>query len=283
MRTVAFDRMIETDLVLPGGMPLEDSGREAPDQRIETLPSAALSPGEPIYRLEGGVLSFSPPRVGIYRCRADRIEILPRSGAVLQDIVGLLLATALPASLWLSGDFILHAAAVRLPGCDRAIALAGPSGCGKSTVAAALIARGSELVADDTVRVVLNAGEPIASGLPGGWFSRTDGEARPFHPVPRDRILRRCPLGSIVILSRSGRSSPPSRLAPVDAVEQLLANRHRPAIPALLGKHLDVLRFCSFLAHNVPVYLWPRQHGDAAIDDRSLNSLLRCVEKENRR
>ncbi|MCB0257820.1 MAG: hypothetical protein KDI55_29190, partial [Anaerolineae bacterium] len=52
---------------------------------------------------------------------------------------------------------MLHASAVRLPG-GHVIAFLGESGWGKSTLAAALQARGSSLISDDSISLKTTAG-----------------------------------------------------------------------------------------------------------------------------
>ncbi len=55
---------------------------------------------------------------------------------------------------------IRHASAVAIDG--RAVLIEGPSGCGKSGLALELMARGAELIADDSTRLVLRDGWPWA-------------------------------------------------------------------------------------------------------------------------
>lgn len=71
-----------------------------------------------------------------------------------------LLNFVLTAALTLQGEEPLHATVVGVDG--RAVGFLGDSGTGKSTLAAFLLARGAELVTDDMLRLVYDAGEPIA-------------------------------------------------------------------------------------------------------------------------
>lgn len=68
------------------------------------------------------------PTIRIVRTRDD---------AHIDDVGAQLIANALPALLWLSGSFMLHAACVRLPS-GGVVAIAGHSGSGKSRLAGAL-------------------------------------------------------------------------------------------------------------------------------------------------
>lgn len=259
VRLTGHDRLIESPVPVPGTLAAPSPHKNEADLSIRMLsvrPQPVVEP--PIYRFDGGSLLFSAPATAEFRCRSDEITITPYAGADVDQVTGLLLATALPASLWMAGGFVLHASAVRLPGDDRAIAIAGPSGAGKSTLAAALVGRGAALVADDTVRIAYVDGTLRASGLPGGWFAApTRGAARRFCPAPDGRSLRNCSLGAVVVLSCEAHDGVPVRVDPIAAVELLLANRHRPRIPAFLGRRPDSLRFCGFLAQSVPLYILP--------------------------
>ena len=71
-----------------------------------------------------------------------------------------LLNFVLTAALTLQGEEPLHATVVRLD--DRSVGFLGDSGTGKSTLAAFLLAEGAELVTDDMLRIVYDAGAPMA-------------------------------------------------------------------------------------------------------------------------
>jgi hypothetical protein len=278
LRLIGFDRIIDSDVAVPGAI---NAGGGDPDLTIRMISVKPPGPDQPLYRKKGASLLFSPPGVGTFNCRSDGIQICPGPASDPGKIVALLLATALPATLWMAGDFVLHASAVRLPGQDRALALAGPSGAGKSTVAAALVGCGADLVADDSVRLT-RAGEiAAANGLPGGWFERNGSSTR-FQPAPRGRSLRTCSLGAVVILSNAAGPDRPKRLDSAGAVEALLANRHRPRIPAALGLQGETLRFCSFLARTVPLYIWSQRQGPGAASSQMLDMLGRCSAGEDR-
>ena len=84
----------------------------------------------------------------------------------------MLMATALPAALWMRGETVLHAGAVLLPGMTHAVAFAGASGSGKSTMLRALLEHGARLVADDTVCVRAAANGYQVAGLSAGTQRR---------------------------------------------------------------------------------------------------------------
>jgi hypothetical protein len=64
-----------------------------------------------------------------------------------------------------SGDVIVHATAIRWQ--EHGILLRGPSGAGKSDLALRLIERGALLVADDLVRIGLDATGRLMARSPG--------------------------------------------------------------------------------------------------------------------
>lgn len=281
-RFVGYDCVIESDIDIFGADPCGADGADLPDIRVTAQPALSISaPDACIYRWTGEYLDFQPPGVGRFRCRdGDSIEVVATPGADPEMIRALLIATALPALLWMRGAFVLHAAAVLLPGQDRALAIAGPSGAGKSTLVGQLIARGAHLIADDTVRLSLaEDGAVSASGLPGGYFIRNDGDAeRAFREAPAEKRRRRAPLGALVFLSRHPESaSSITGLSAVGTVERLLANRHRPKVVDILGRQVSVLRDCASIAHRVLAYDWRREENGPALTSAEWETLVNSV------
>lgn len=270
---LAYGLRIRSQIAIPGA--LADEAADADIEIARAPPNATQS--DRIYRFEGDALCFTAPGVAEYRCRPDRIQVTPHPAASETEIAALLIATALPASLWMRGRFVLHAAAARLPGRDRAIAVAGASGSGKSTILARIVAAGGSIVGDDTIVIdaVDRPGE--ASGLAGGYFlGGGQGAARTFHPVPRERSLASAQLGAILVLSH-GDAQAFGRLTPVEAVAQLLAHRHRPRIPALLGRHAAILADSTLLARTIPLYSWPYSAGTGELAAWEWTGLARCA------
>ena len=254
-RWSGFGLSIESDCAVPGLL-ADAAPPEEADFRIEML--AVLAPDDaeqPLYRLEHDTLIFSAPEVAEYRIRRDWIGIAPLAGADPQMVVGLLAATALPAVMWMRGDAVLHAAMLRTPS-GKGVAIVGPSGIGKSTVAAQWLERGAALVADDSVRLQREGDRIVANGLAGG-FHRVAG-TREFCAVPPERAARDVPLDAILVLSRSEGDAALVRLSPLDAMTRLLANQHRPQIPAILEQREQTLAMLSFVAQQRPIYAWRR-------------------------
>ena len=217
------------------------------------------------YLLHGSTLYFQAEGVAVYRCDAGKsivVDVAPE--ATDAAVSGLLIATALPALLWMRGDTVLHAAAFALPGADRAIAIMGPSGIGKSTMLEQAVALGASVIADDTLCVRTRDGKCWVSGLPGGYFASDGTGGRTFHPISADRQIGTMPLGSIVLLSETA-GGPGGALAPTGALTELLRARHRPRAVAILGQDGPVLERLATLAERVPVYRWNRSRGAVAL------------------
>lgn len=185
----------------------------------------------------------------------------PIAGADLAHIDALLIATALPTLLWLQGDIVLHAAAVVPAGSGHALAIAGPSGSGKSHLAAALLAQGARLVADDSIALR----GIVCAGLAGGYhLGARGGEDRAFHPV--SRACRSAPLGTLIVLDDD--PAPCARLTGVAAVRALLANRHRASVPRLCGLEPRALAGIARLARDVAVFRGSQDNADMLLDAR---------------
>jgi hypothetical protein len=278
-RYIAYDLVVDSEVDICGAIPAEPDFAGAQDLKIEFGPAhvadAAAANGP--YRYLDGRLLFSAPGVARFSCEAGRkIVIDPAPNADAGEIEALLVATALPAILWMRGRFVLHAAAVLMPGRDAVIAIAGPSGVGKSAVLAQLIGRGAAVLADDSVSVAVGASGLIASGLPSMYFARSDDSTN-RHPcaVPRERWSRSARLGVIVAQHRSAACPLPlfSPLDPVSAIERALRSRHRPRIPAILGLEQRVLEDCAFLARQIPIYHWHRRGGAVPLADDEMAAL----------
>lgn len=215
----------------------------------------------PVWTRDRHALWFDPPGVARYRCTRDGIDVTPIAGAPRADVDALLVATALPAVMWLQGAVMLHAAAVVPAGHGAALAIAGPSGSGKSHLAAALLAQGAALVADDSIAVR----GPVCAGLAGGYHLGAPGDAaRAFHPA--SRTCRSAPLGAVIVLDDT--HAPPERLTGVAAVQALLANRHRASVPRLCGLDPGMLADIARLARTVRVFRWSQDSADMLLDAR---------------
>lgn len=184
--------------------------------------------------------------VGTFTVRDGRdMVVCPARGADERAVRLYLLGPALAALLHQRGLLTLHASGVAVDGA--AIAFLGASGWGKSTIAAALLAQGHALVADDVmavdfsgIRPTVRPGFPqlklwpdaaVALGeLPGNLPRlRSDLEKR-ARRLERDFAPLALPLRVIYVLGEHGRSEV-TRLRPADAIIELV--RHTYGVRAL--------------------------------------------------
>lgn len=256
-RGTGFGLSIESACAVPGLVPA--AAPENPDLRIEMLPGLPQGEGDqPLYQREGDTLIFSAAGVAQYRIRRDWIGIAPSPDADPERVTGLLVATALPALVWMRGDAVLHAAGLRTPS-GQGVLLAGPSGIGKSTVAVQFLERGAALAADDSVRLEQQDHRLIVNGLAGGFHRVTDeGDRRDFCAVPREKTVRDLPIGAILVLAQGEGDAALVRLSSLEALTALLANQHRPNVPAILERREQMLAVLGFVAQRCPVYAWRR-------------------------
>jgi len=283
---IGYGQPIESDFPVHGALLSAGVERRARGITIRRLAEVTnLGRADLIYQLTDDGLVFSPPGVAHYRCSASQITITPQAGADRDEITDLLVATALPAVLWLQARLVLHAAGAVLPGSDRAIAIAGPSGVGKSTVVAQLVAHGACLIGDDTMSISTDGEILSVSGLPGGYFlPRAADGTRNFRDLPRSQSIVSSEIGAILVLEQMPQDhSSIETLDPLGAMEQLLANQHRPRIPALLGQQGEVVRICAVIATRVPVMRWRRRQGQAELDRHEREALMETIELGSRK
>lgn len=218
--------------------------------------------------------------IALYRCDAGARIVVERIGDRSEsDVANYLIATALPALLWMRGEIVLHVAAAIVPGARRAIAIGGVSGGGKSTILGQLVAMGASVVADDTLCLRFDGPDMTVSGLAGGYFVANGGAAkgapREFEIVSSEHQVASARLAGLVMLGARAESGGPTfrTLSGVTALEALLASRHRPRIPTLLGKNKALLPVLARLSETLPIQLWNRQEGAPALDPAELAQL----------
>ncbi len=265
-RLCGYGLRLDSQLAIPGAVADPDPSSALPDVVIRCVAPEAGT-GERGFKLTTTGLVFSCFGVARFAIRSDLIEVTPEPGVALDTVSVMLVATALPALLWLRGGLVLHAAAARMPGADAAIAITGRSGSGKSTILAQLAELGADVVGDDSITFDPVHAGAIANGLPGGWFAADGDCERRFIPVAADRSLNSAPIGAIFVLdgfAEGGHAV--ERLAPVTATATLLMHRHRSRVPALLGQAERVLRDVTLLAATIPLYKWRRCSGQIALD-----------------
>jgi hypothetical protein len=263
--------VIDTDRPIRGAIAAPTSGGAGFTVAWHTAIVAPIG-REPIWLLTDAGLCFTAPSIARFLCTDVSIEVTPFDCATCDGIDALLVATALPAAMWLDGAFVLHAATIVPPGACAALAIAGSSGSGKSRLAARFIARGAAFVGDDSIAIRWPAGRPTCAGLAGGYhLGVPDDGDRPFHSLPPDRGREQAPLAAIAILSDCPE---PRRLTGVDAVQALLANRHRPGAVRHACRERHALDDAAQLARTVAVFRWPRVHADRLLDKKSYQAMM---------
>lgn len=250
-RLRAFGLRIHSDVHVPGG--LADAGGDAPEivVRRGRIGSRYDGAADGPYRLGAAGLSFEAPGVARYAVETASIVVEALPDADDEAVSALLVATALPAMLWLRGRFVVHACAFVPKGWDRAIAITAPSGGGKSTLLHQAALRGAAVVADDVLCVEADAGGAIGSGLAGGYFLGP-GDGRAFRAA--DRSLPTAPIAALVDLAMGEDQPTFERADPQAAVALLMHARHRPRVPRLLGRLAGTLDAAALLARRLPIY-----------------------------
>jgi len=263
----AFGLLINTELPIPGALPADDS---AQDQKSPDL--LVLYGGTQIteerghsgpYRSGREGLLFEKTGVARFLCdwegRCVHVEAL--CGVVPDLVAQYLIATALPAALWLRGALMLHAGAAVLPAWDGAVAVVGASGAGKSTLLQGLVRAGGQIVAEDSCCLRRQDTGIQASGLAGCLHLRATGEPldaeRSMFAVPPSQCRSSAVLKSIVLLE-PGRAEEVfwKKMSAPEALVTLLRHRHRPRVPDLAGLSAGLLPKWGDVARAVPVYSW---------------------------
>src|ERR1700744_1064503 len=265
-----YDLLISSEMHVPGAISVSSATPEQVDLEIRygsaRLSEAQIEEGPDRYA--PGELLFEMPALARYLCCDGRLIVVePAPGASLTDIGDMLVATALPALLWMRGAMVLHAAGIVPDGCAAAIALCGPSGSGKSTVVRDLLSHGGRIVGDDTLRLrVAPSGVP-ASGLPGRFcWSGEAGLTRVGHVVAPSDILASAPLRCLFVLTlpRSSSGFRFERLQGVGALQAVLAQRHRPRVPRIIGMEQAYLAQFAMLAR-MEIYSWQRSENSTTL------------------
>ncbi len=264
-----FGLTIDSTFAIPGALPvMSGSGRA---DIVIGAGCTVIGPVEAVsgpYSRSGDALLLDVPGVARFLAlSAAQLVIEPCADADPEDVSALLIATALPMLLWMRGGFVLHAAGVLLPGAREAFAIAGRSGVGKSTLAHRLVEAGASFVGDDSLLVSADSGPPQVSGLSASCFLPAPGSTqRETRLIPEAMQARTAPLGAVIVLSRSalGTVGAPVRLNGPAALEALLENRHRPRVPAIMGRSAAHLPITASLSRDVPIYRLAIPEGDAA-------------------
>ena len=227
-----------------GGVRVRTTSQRPLDQHCELLRLVADADGIPTFALgrsNGRLVSWHADGGSfVIDGEAGRIDYRPDDASVesgparWEHRLG---SSALPLLAGERGALPLHASAVAVGG--RAIVICGITGRGKSTLAAALVARGHQAIAEDGVVVGFDEHEPIAwPGLAGAMItgevaaavgiadttSRTDARGRHLVEAPR-AVSGPTPVSAVAILmERRGDRVKLIRPEPARAHRELLAH-----------------------------------------------------------
>lgn len=212
------------------------------------------------------------------------ITICACDGASWDDIRLYLLGSAMGAILHQRGMLPFHGSTVCAG--NRAITFSGPSGIGKSTLAAALVARGYRMLADDVSAISFtDAGVPMVNpGMPqlklredaGRQLGRDAAFARPLgnhagkHGYSEHAAFVSEPLPSatVYILGRHAENRfEDIALKGMDKFHALRVNTYRPSFVKAMGTdrvHFDLLRK---LVEHIDVHLLLRPAEGFRIDE----------------
>jgi len=248
----------------------------------ENLPSGLIFPDA---QVRGEEMLLDIPEVARFLVRGGRqIIIEPAPGADEGDISAWLLGTVFAALCHQRGIVPLHGSAIDI--ADGCAVFVGASGAGKSTLAAALAARGHQVISDDVcflrrddsgnIKVWPGIGRirlwPDALEALGYDDSAVKRELRgynkflvpvktPEHPsVPRR-------LRGVYQLEPAAQGEAPNitRLSGAATIELLMPNVYRLTLAEYMGGKPAVFGLCTAIANEVPVYRFRREVGFEAL------------------
>ena len=270
----------EPDVVVDfaeGEAPEVDTAASSTTELTGSYSITVADDGGRLYRLA----SHGGARAWNMRVSGDgtRIEVRWRGPVALADVAILVEVTGLPAALTLRRRPLLHGCAIEAGGA--AFLVLGASGAGKSSVAAAAVAQGYALFADD-VAALSTSGDEVLVHQGGRQLRMNEDTARAFGWASLDRVFTTselppklfvrlppaaaaAPVAAIFVLE-GGRADPPriERLAPAAALPLLLRNTYGDH--AADGRvRAELLPFWTRLAREVPVHSVTPPDGLAAL------------------
>lgn len=252
---------------------------ELPDvdiRRVAALPDH-LAGAVPV----NGFVEATPDRLlvrmpGIGRFLAEegrRLLIAGEAGVSDAELDYFAARTPLAGLIHQRGELPLHAACLLPPGSETAVAISGASGAGKSTLAAMLLGRGWRFVADEVVRVTLDAeGRPLAwpgtpvvalwpdaarmLGITPAALPMALPMARPQHGRVLYQVMPMSgpvALGHVVLLDLH-RAGDTDRLSGVDRLETLATEVFRPRQVRAMGRQAAHMAMMTRLAAQLQVW-----------------------------
>jgi len=246
------------------------------------LPSGLVFPDA---QVRGEDLLLDIPEVARFLVRGGRqIVIEPAPSADERDISAWLLGTVFASLCHQRGIVPLHGSAIDIPG--GCAVFVGASGAGKSTLAAALAARGHQVISDDVcflrrddssnIKVWPGIGRirlwPDSLEALGYDDSAIERELRGYNkflvPVKtpeKPSIPRR--LCGVYQLEAAAMGEAPNitRLSGSATIELLMPNVYRLTLAEYMGGKAAIFALCTAIANEVPVYRFRREVGFEAM------------------
>lgn len=178
---------VASDIELPEWEAFATEPSDTPDVRIVVARDTTFPDLGDRLQVEGERVRFAIAGVGGWSIeKGSAIVLSPARGAKPEELRLFTLGSAWGMLGYQRGDAMWHASAVRLGG--RTALFCGRAGEGKSTMAAAMVAAGARLVADDLSRIVIHENGPVI--YPSATRLKLWGEAVDQLGW-RDRVLRR--------------------------------------------------------------------------------------------
>jgi len=207
--------------------------------------------------------------------KAAEIIVAPDSISRVGATAGML---ALDAAIDASGQFMLHAAGLTLPGSESQVLVFAQSGTGKTTTSLALADSGFGLCTDDSMVIRLDGSAATGWGLPrdlkvhhntaemmpwlkpylkGKW--NDEGEQAVTRAALSDRIrvetAARRPVAGVFFLQRGDAvKSVAAPLSQTDTLVSLAADNVRTGRTGLLASHRRRFASLAGLASSVPTF-----------------------------
>lgn len=196
---------------------------------------------------DASLLQYSAYGLGTFWISRDGHHIRWRPGADpwMAPLRWILMGRVMATAMYMGGRLCLHGSAVTTDG--GAICFIAPKHCGKSTLAAALVAGGSLLLADDILPV--HSGRPVAV-YPGIPVLRLLSDSGEMHGLSRLGRGVEDGSGKARIDLSSGDSAPPARYE-LKAIYVLAPNivEPRPECPILRKRLPAVDAWRSLIRH----------------------------------
>lgn len=225
---------------------------------------------------EGRFLIAMPGIIRLLLTAGDTIVYALDGDTAIEDAAVFVSGTGFGILLHQRGRLVLHASAVRAG--DNAVLFCGASGAGKSTLAAALVAAGHELLADDFCGISIAAGG-VPFVYPDGrqlklWenaiarLSLDDRRRAPvrarlrkYYVEPHAAIAEALPIAAVYML-REARPPHVPGIAPANLVDGALMiqrNAYRPAMIARMGQAALYFQGATAIARHAGVFTLTRE------------------------